>query len=87
MPRDRLLAAVLSAALVVSFTLCIISDLSFSATLNEARIVLPASTGIIALGMSWLVGHGLHGAATIVLPSLFFARSKIVTSNSDDALN
>ncbi|HET6443018.1 MAG TPA: hypothetical protein VFI27_00435 [candidate division Zixibacteria bacterium] len=73
---SRWLAYSLSAALAVSFVLCVASDLSFSATLDKADLVLPATTGIIALGISWLVGHGLHGAAVIAVPFFFVTSGK-----------
>lgn len=76
--RDRWAAGVLSAALVVSFALCVSSDLRFSATLTEAGLVLPASAGTITLGLSWLLGHGLHGAAALAVPVLFLARNRVV---------
>ncbi len=82
--HDRWVAGALSAALIVSFILCVISDLGFSATLKEAGVVLPVSTGIIALGVSWLVGHGLHGAAVIAVPLFFLAREKSAAADGND---
>ena len=74
--RDRWLAAVLFAPLAVSFVLCIASDLGFSATLDQAGIALPATGGFIGLGISWLIGHGLHGAAVFVVPIFFMAHNR-----------
>lgn len=84
--HDRWVAWVLSAALAVSFVLCVGSDLSFSITLNQAGLVLSETAGFLALGMSWIVGHGLHGAAVIAVPLFFLAQSsRIAAVDRDDA--
>lgn len=81
--HDRWVAGVISAALAVSFILCVASDLSFSATLKDAGAVLPATIGILTTGMSWLLGHGLHGAAVIAVPIFFLARNEAVAIDPD----
>jgi hypothetical protein len=81
--RDRWLAAVLFAPLALSFVLCIASDLGFSATLNQAGTVLPATGRFIGLGISWLVGHGLHGAAVFAVPIFILARGRAASGQSD----
>ncbi|MGB3715355.1 MAG: hypothetical protein WA996_13075 [Candidatus Promineifilaceae bacterium] len=81
--RDRWLAGVLSAALAVSFILCVVSDLSFGAALDQAGVAQQTTTGTVALGISWLVGHGLHGAAVVAVPFFFLTRSKVATGNID----
>ena len=59
MLHDRWIAWVISATLFVSFALCVVSDLRFSASVNEAGVALPVSAGIMTMGVSWLLGHGL----------------------------
>lgn len=73
--HDRWVAWVLSVALAVSFVLCVGSDLSFSITLDQAGLVPSETAGFLALGMSWIVGHGLHGAAVVAVPLFFLAQS------------
>lgn len=84
--RDRWLAGFLSAALAVSFILCVVSDLSFSAALDQAGVVLPTSAGIMTLGISWLLGDGLHGAAVVAVPFFFLTRSKVEAGIRDGEL-
>lgn len=74
---------VLFIALVVSFALCVASDLRFSATLYQAGIILPSTSGFITLGMSWLLGHGLHGAAVVAVPLFFLTRSNSAAGEVD----
>lgn len=79
------MAWVLSAALAISFVLCVGSDLSFSITLERAGLALSETAGFLALGMSWIVGHGLHGAAVVAVPLFFLARSgRSVAVDRDD---
>jgi hypothetical protein len=82
--HDRWVAWFLSAALAISFALCVGSDLRFSITLNQAGVVLPETAGFLALGMSWLVGHGLHGTAVVAVPTFFLARDKATAADVDD---
>lgn len=72
--HDRWVVWVLSAALAISFVLCVGSDLGFSITLNQAGLALSETAGFLALGMSWIVGHGLHGAAVVAVPLFFLAQ-------------
>lgn len=72
--NDRWLAGVLFFALVVSFLLCVASDLRFSALLNDMGRKLPVSAGSLSLGLSWIIGHGLHGAAVIAVPIFVLRR-------------
>jgi hypothetical protein len=80
--RDRWLAAVLFVPLAASFVLCVASDLGFSAALNQAGIILPATGGFIGLGITWLIGHGLHGAAVFTVPIFFMIRSRTSAGES-----
>jgi hypothetical protein len=82
--HDRWVGWVLSAALAVSFVLCVGSDLSFSITLERAGLALSETAGFLALGMSWILGHGLHGAAVVALPLFFLARSGRITDFDQD---
>jgi len=83
MLHDRWIAWVISATLFVSFALCVVSDLRFSASVNEAGVALPVSAGIMAMGVSWLLGHGLHRAAVIAVPAFFLVRNKTAAAVMD----
>jgi hypothetical protein len=60
---DRTVAILLFLALASSFIICIFSDLRLSAALNQSGITMIATASSVDLGFSWLIGHGLHGAA------------------------
>lgn len=81
--RDLWLARVLFIALSVSFALCVASDLSFSVTLYQPGIILPSTASFITLGISWLLGHGLHGAAVAAVPLFFLPRGNSAISELD----
>lgn len=82
--HDRWVAWILSVALAISFVLCVGSDLSFSITLNQAGVVLSETAGILALGLSWLVGHGLHGAAAAVPLFILVQSGRIAAADLED---
>jgi hypothetical protein len=84
---DRTVALLLFVALAVSFILCMVSDLRLSAALNQSGLELAATAGMVGLGYSWLIGHGLHGAAVVAVPLFFLARpiSSLPLSGLPDA--
>jgi hypothetical protein len=63
--------------------LCVFSDLSFGAALDQAGVAQLTTISTVTLGISWLVGHGLHGAAVVAVPLFFLTRSKVEASTSD----
>ena len=63
--RLRALMLFLMAAAVVSFGLCVFSDVRMSTT----HVSL---SGELALALAWLTGHGLHGAVVVLLPVAYF---------------
>lgn len=63
--RLRALMIFLMAAAIVSFGLCVFSDVRMSTT----HVAL---SGELALALAWLAGHGLHGAVVVLLPVAYF---------------
>lgn len=61
-------------ALVLSYVLCIASDLLFGWTMYEAWMPLlpgftwPLTTSGFLIGLLWLSADGLYGAALLVIP-------------------
>lgn len=78
MPTDmninRQTAVFLFLPLFLSFVPCVGRELSFSAILNQTGMLSPATAVFLALGVAWLLGHGLHGAAVIAVPLFFLVR-------------
>lgn len=76
----RAMAITLAILLVVSYVLCIAGGLIFGWTMYQAWMpLLPGFTWPLTLkgllvGLLWLVGYGLYGAALLVLPYNYFAR-------------
>lgn len=67
------LVGTLFVALALSFVLCIVAGIGLGPALNQAENVLKTESAQAALGIFWLLGHGLHGAAVVVLPFLLLA--------------
>lgn len=57
--------AFLMVAAVISFGLCVVSDVRMSST----HVSLPDE---LAVAVAWLLGHGLHGAIVVLLPVAHF---------------
>lgn len=75
----RALFAFLMVAAVLSFGLCVISDVRMSST----HISLPDEP---AVALAWLIGHGLHGAIVVLLPvayHLFGRMSALAPANGE----
>jgi hypothetical protein len=79
----RPLAITLFVALSVSFVLCIVGDLLFGWTMYVAWAPLlpgfawPLTAGGFLIGLLWLVGYSLYGAALIVFPYNYLIRGQI----------
>jgi hypothetical protein len=77
-------ALTLLIALVVSYVLCIAVDLLFNWTMYQVWMPLlpgftwPLSVGGFLIGLLWLVGYSVYGAAILVLPYNFFVRRQAV---------
>lgn len=81
--RLRTLLIFLMVAAVVSFSLCVFSDVR----MNITHVSLPDE---LAVALSWLVGHGLHGAIVVLLPVVYFLvgqPSSSVPPQSEDLLS
>ena len=72
--KFRPVAITLYLALTVSYVLCIAGDLLFGWTMYEAwapllpGFVWPLTAGGFIIGLFWIVGYSLYGAALLVLP-------------------
>ncbi len=69
-------------ALVTSYVLCIAGDLLFGWTMYKAWMPLlpgftwPLTAGGFLVGLLWLVGYSVYGAALLVFPYNYFVRSQ-----------
>ncbi len=67
-------------ALVTSYVLCIAGDLLFGWTMYQSWMPLlpgftwPLTTSGFLIGLLWLVGYSVYGAALIVLPYNYFVQ-------------
>ena len=79
----RAVTITILAAAVISYVLCILGDLLFGWTMYEAWAPLlpgftwPLTAGGFLLGLLWLVGYSLYGAALIVFPYNYLARERL----------
>ncbi len=82
--RFRPMALTLLAALSVSYVLCIAADLLFGWTMYEAwgplmpGFTWPLTAVGFLIGLLWLVGYSLYGAALIVFPYNYLTRQRPV---------
>lgn len=76
----RPVALTLFLFLIVSYLLCIAAGLLFGWGMVDAWMPLlpgfdwPLTAGGFLVGLLWLVGYSLYGAALIVLPYNYFSR-------------
>jgi hypothetical protein len=79
----RPLAITIFVALLVSYVLCIVADWLFGWTMYVAWAPLlpgftwPLTAGGFLIGLLWLVGYSLYGAALIVFPYNYLIRGQI----------
>ena len=70
-------------ALILSYVLCIAGDLLFGWTMYETWMPLlpgfawPLTTSGFAIGLLWLVGYGVYGAALLVVPYNYLSRRSL----------
>lgn len=74
----RALFAFLMVAAVISFGLCVVSDVRMSST----HLSLPDE---LAVALAWLLGHGLHGAIVVLLPVAYLLLGRSVASAGKEA--
>jgi hypothetical protein len=72
--RRYWLIGALFMALVGSFALCSIGGVGLGPALGEADGVLRTEPAQVAVGLLWLMKHGVHGAAVVILPLLAHRR-------------
>jgi hypothetical protein len=76
----RPLAITIFVALLVSYVLCIVADWLFGWTMVQAWAPLlpgfawPLTASGFLIGLLWLVGYSLYGAALIVFPYNYLTR-------------
>lgn len=76
----RAMALTLWLALTLSYVLCILGDTLFGWKMYQVWTLLlpgftwPLAAGGFLLGLLWLAGYSLYGAALLVLPYNYFAR-------------
>lgn len=66
----RLWAGFLYLVLALTFLWCIVDNIIASAE-NDLDAGGPVTAVVIVGGALWLLGHGIHGAATLALPALY----------------
>ncbi len=73
-------------ALILTYVLCIAGDLLLGWTMYEAWMPLlpgftwPLTAGGVVIGLLWLVGYGVYGAALLVLPYNYLYRRSLQES-------
>ena len=81
----RAVTITLLLALAVSYVLCILGDLLFGWTMYETWMPLlpgftwPLTAGGFLIGLLWLVGYSIYGAAILVLPYNYLIRQQPAT--------
>ena len=71
--KPRLFITLLFAGLLLSFLWCIVENI-INARNGITANTLSGSVDTIISGYFWLIGHGIHGAAVFVIPSLYWRR-------------
>ncbi len=66
--KQQLLAFLLFVILTATFLWCIVDNIVTSTQTSLAENHGQASLVVVASGMLWLIGHGLHGAAALAVP-------------------
>lgn len=72
----RILALFLLVTLALSFLWCIVDNVLSGAAVAKTGTGVAVPAVAITRGVLWLVGHGVHGAAVIVLPTLLWQHSQ-----------
>lgn len=66
--KRQLLAFLLFVILTATFLWCIVDNIVTSTQTSLTENHGQASFVVVASGMLWLIGHGLHGAAALAVP-------------------
>lgn len=81
----RAVTITLLLALAISYVLCILGDLLLGWTMYETWMPLlpgftwPLTAGGFLIGLLWLVGYSVYGAAILVLPYNYLIRQQAAT--------
>ena len=82
----RIVSITFALALVLSYLLCIAAGLLFGWSMYEAWMQLlpgftwPLTAGGFVIGLLWLVGYSVYGAALVVLPYNYLYRRSLQES-------
>ena len=72
--HSRLLGVILFLLLAVSYLWCIVDNIVSSADMTNVGGWAEVTAVVLFSAIVWLIGHGIHGAAFIVLPILLWSR-------------
>ena len=79
----RIVSITFALALVLSYLLCIAAGLLFGWTMYQTWMPLlpgftwPLTTSGFVIGLLWLVGYGVYGAALLVVPFNYLSRRSL----------
>ena len=79
----RIVSITFALALVLSYLLCIAAGLLFGWNMYEAWMPLlpgftwPLTAGGFVIGLLWLVGYSVYGAALLVVPFNYLSRRSL----------
>ncbi|MEE9216415.1 MAG: hypothetical protein V3U32_03170 [Anaerolineales bacterium] len=79
----RIVSITFALALVLSYLLCIAAGLLFGWSMYEAWMPLlpgftwPLTAGGFVIGLLWLVGYSVYGAALLVVPFNYLSRRSL----------
>lgn len=74
--KRQLLAFLLFVILTATFFWCIVDNIVTSTQTSLTENHGQASFVVVASGMLWLIGHGLHGAAALAVPLMVLSGQK-----------
>lgn len=72
--KPRLFFALLFLGMALSFLWCILENIVTGVRITNTGNSTYVSVSTIVSGYFWLIGHGLHGAAVFIIPSLYWRR-------------
>jgi len=74
--KRQLLAFLLFVILTATFLWCIVANIVTSTQTSLTENHDQASLVVVATGMLWLIGHGVHGAAALAVPLMILSGRK-----------
>ena len=77
--HSRLFVVILFLVLAASYLWCIVDNILTGAEMAKAGGEIEVTAVVIFSTILWLVAHGIHGAASIVLPVLLFWPNRLRT--------